>query len=243
MNLAEIRKKALKEKSTVQPIPPAGEETPGKCDEGAEVPIVDFIAIEYLQAPPVTGEGEGVVKEPLPIAFDPLSLLLAGRDSGCGEEEMLLASSVGSEHGGEESQQFLCFRVADEKYAVNIMDIKEIIRSREVTKVPRASVFITGVLSLRGIIIPLFDLRKRLGLASAGETGKERIIVVKKDEEFCGVLVDEVIQVARIAESTIEQPPAVLYGIDRDFVNGTGRVDNQMLILLNLEKILNVTLC
>ena len=166
---------------------------------------------------------------------------MAGRDSGSGEEETLSASSAGSEHAYE-FQQFLCFRVADEKYAVNIMDIKEIIKPREVTEVPRASVFISGVLSLRGIIIPVFDLRKRLGLSSAGETGKERVIVVKKDEEFCGALVDEVIQVARIAASAIEPPPAVLYGIDRDFVNGIGRFDKQMLILLNLEKILNVTL-
>jgi purine-binding chemotaxis protein CheW len=242
MNLAEIRKKALQEKSTVQPLSPVDEETPGQRCEGPEVPIVDLIAIEDVQAPPVNRAEEGVAEAPLPVVFDPLSVLMAGRGSGSGEEEMLPASSAGSEHVGDEFQQFLCFRVADEKYAVNIMDIKEIIKPREVTEVPRASVFISGVLSLRGIIIPVFDLRKRLGLASAGETGKERIIVVKKDEEFCGVLVDEVIQVARIAASTIEPPPAVLYGIDRDFVSGIGRFDKQMLILLNLEKILNVTL-
>lgn len=241
MNLAEIRKKAQQGKSTVQPLPPLDEERPGQRCEGPEVPTVDFIAIEDVQAPPVNGAEEGVAEAPPPVVFDPLSLLLAGRDSGSSEEETLSASSAGSEHAYE-FQQFLCFRVADEKYAVNIMDIKEIIKPREVTEVPRASVFISGVLSLRGIIIPVFDLRKRLGLSSAGETGKERVIVVKKDEEFCGALVDEVIQVARIATSAIEPPPAVLYGIDRDFVNGIGRFDKQMLILLNLEKILNVTL-
>lgn len=68
-------------------------------------------------------------------------------------------------------------------------------------------------------------------------------MVIKKGEEFCGVLVDEVVQVVRIAASSIEQPPAVLDGIDRDFVAGIGRHAGMMLILLNLHNILDVNLC
>lgn len=243
MNLADIRKKARQEKGAVQPAPPAAAEAPGQSCEAPEAPFADLIPTEEAPAPPAPAGGDaGVAEEPLSLGFDPLSVLLAGRDSGCGEEEMLLTSSVRPEHAGGEFQEYLCFRVADEKYAVNIMDLKEIIKPREVTEVPRVPGFVSGILSLRGIIIPVFDLRKRLGLARVGETGKERIIVVKKGEEFCGVLVDEVIQVVRIAGSTLEPPPAVLDGIDRDFVSGIGRFDRQMLILLNLEKILDVTL-
>lgn len=102
--------------------------------------------------------------------------------------------------------------------------------------------FISGVLSLRGIIIPLFDMRKRLGHAVGDVTGKERVIVVKMGEELSGVLVDEVMRVARLDAAAIEPPPAVLEGIDRDFVGGIGRIDGEMLILLNLGKILDMTL-
>jgi len=98
------------------------------------------------------------------------------------------------------------------------------------------------VLSLRGIIIPVFNMRKRLGHGVEQESGRERIIVVNKGEEFCGILVDEVIQVARLEAAAIGSPPAVLEGIDRDFINGIGRYDGQMLILLNLRNILDLNL-
>jgi purine-binding chemotaxis protein CheW len=146
------------------------------------------------------------------------------------------------EHDGADFQELLCFRVADEKYAVNIMEIKEIIKPREVTEVPRVPPYVSGVLSLRGIIIPVFNMHKRLGHAVVKESGKKRIIVVKKGEEFCGVMVDEVIQVVRISPVAIEPPPTVLDGIDRDFVRGIGRFEGQMLILLDLEKVLDLNL-
>jgi purine-binding chemotaxis protein CheW len=85
-------------------------------------------------------------------------------------------------------------------------------------------------------------MRKRLGLPPVQEGGKERIVVVKQAEGFCGILVDEVVQVVRIPVSTIEPAPAVLEGIDRDFVLGIGHYDEKMVILLSLEHILNLTL-
>jgi purine-binding chemotaxis protein CheW len=179
--------------------------------------------------------------EDAPDAFDPLAVLLAGREAAL-DEESALADGAAAETGGEQFQEFLCFRVSAETYAINIMDIREIIRPREVTEVPRAPAFVSGVLSLRGIIIPIFDMRLRLGLPAVEKTARERIIVLKKAEEFFGILVDEVIQVVRIPAASIEKPPAVLDDIDRDFVSGIGRFDGQMLILLNQEKILDLTI-
>jgi purine-binding chemotaxis protein CheW len=170
-------------------------------------------------------------------------MLLEGRESaGCDEEALFIPTSA-TDTDRRDSQELLCFRVASEEYALNIMDIKEIIKPREVTEVPRVPSFVAGVLSLRGIIIPVFDMRIRLGLAGGRSSGKERIIVVKKGEEgFCGILVDEVIQVVRIDAKDLEPPPTVLEGIDRDFVCGIGRFSGRMLILLNMEKILDVNL-
>ncbi|MBI5655610.1 MAG: chemotaxis protein CheW, partial [Geobacter sp.] len=127
-------------------------------------------------------------------SFDPIALLLAGRVAAGFDEETPLASPDGTETEQVDYHEFLCFRVASEQYAISIMEIKEIIKPREVTEVPRVPAFISGVLSLRGIIIPVFAMGTRLQLAPAGEPGKERIIVVSKGEELFGLAVDEVLQ-------------------------------------------------
>src|SRR6185369_5051085 len=137
-------------------------------------------------------------------------------------------------------EEFLCIRVSNEIYGINIMQIKEIVKPREVTEVPRTPSFVSGVVSLRGVIIPILDMNDRLGLVREPATGRERIVVVKHGDDFSGLLVNEVIQVVRIAKDRFESAPAVLEGINRDFVSGIGRADNRMIILLNLETIADI---
>jgi purine-binding chemotaxis protein CheW len=173
-------------------------------------------------------------------AYNPLATILAGRDEAVDPEES--AAFQQQSLAGGDIEEYLCFRVADEEYALNIMAIKEIIKPREVTEVPRVPNFISGVISLRGVIIPVMDMRLRLSLPVRAATGRERIIVLRTDAGFCGVLVDEVVQVARIQRADIEQPPAVLEEIDRDFVKGLGHFDNRMLILLNLETVIDISI-
>jgi len=242
MNLSEIRKKAQQEKTgsagvsvSTPAIAPA--EVAGIAAGPVEAPLGDFVKPDFAEARPAPLPSPEAPSAP---AFDPLALLLAGRAIARSDAGMQTADLI--ENDGEDFQELLCFRVAKEKYGVNIMEIKEIIKPREVTEVPRVPPYVSGVLSLRGIIIPVFNMHKRLGHAVAEDSGKERIIVMKKGEEFCGVMVDEVIQVVRISSATIEPPPAVLDGIDRDFVGGIGRFDGQMLILLNLGKVLDLNL-
>ena len=107
---------------------------------------------------------------------------------------------------------------------------------------PSAPEFVSGIISLRGVIVPILDMLTRLGLKRSNITGKERIVVVKYDESFFGLLVDEVLNVARIPKDCFEAVPAVLEAIDRDFVSGIGRAENRMIILLNLESITNINL-
>ena len=248
MDLAEIRKKAQKEQREQKEIHEPADRTVDIPDEmNREATVV---------TPGVAEPFPDLLDEPVKIAaesrtipsvnavtndFDPMAVLRAGREASLAEE--LVAEHAGMEPvtSREEYQEFLCFRVSSEIYAVNIMEIKEIIKPREVTEIPRAPGFVSGVLSLRGIIIPVFNMRMRLGLSEGDLSGRERIIVVTKGEEFVGIVVDEVTQVVRIAVDTIEKPPAVLEGIDRDFVSGIGRFNGQMLILLNQEKILDLS--
>ena len=248
MDLAEIRKKAQREQKGNNQI----------VDHSTAIPDEDHLGVDELTpvaaeplsdliAEPLRGEAESSIpirtsSEAVQETFDPLALLIAGRALSRIDEEADGNAGMKSQAAGEEFLEFLCFRVSSEIYAINIMEIKEIIKPREVTEIPRAPRFVSGVLSLRGIIIPIFNMRLRLGLAEGEESGRERIIVVKRGEEFFGIFVDEVTQVVRIASATIEKPPAVLDGIDRDFVSGIGRFNSQMLILLNQEKILDLSL-
>jgi purine-binding chemotaxis protein CheW len=139
-------------------------------------------------------------------------------------------------------QEFLCFNVSDGVYGVDIMDIKELIKPREVTEVPLTPSFVSGIISLRGVIIPIIDMPGRLGLVRETVTGRERIVVVRQGKSFSGLMVDEIIKVVRIEKDYIEAVPLVLEGIDRDFVSGIGRVDGRMIILLNLGTIVDIHL-
>jgi len=217
-----------------------------------DVCIQAICPVESLSEPlpidePETGaseESQSPVLLPTAISrrlteYNPLETILSGRASAVDGEDN--AQLHPFSYSSEDIEEYLCFRVADEEYAISIMSIKEIIKPREVTEVPRMPSFISGVISLRGVIIPVMDMRLRLSLPVTAAAGRERIVVLKRDAGLCGVLVDEVVQVARIKKVDIEEPPAVLEGIDRDFVTGLGHFDNRMLILLSLETILDIT--
>lgn len=178
----------------------------------------------------------------LTITETPYEAILAARSAAGCDSESVLAVDATSETVSNTLLEYLCFRVSDEVYGIDIMDIKEIIKPREVTEVPRAPVFVSGILSLRGTIIPIIDMRRRLGLDSHEPTGKERIIVIKNSPSFSGLLVDEVIQVVQIQQETVEAAPPVLEGIDRDFISGIGRSDGRLIIILNLRNIADIDL-
>ena len=107
---------------------------------------------------------------------------------------------------------YLSFLVGDEVYAVEIERIREIIKVRPVTEVPHAPPFVIGVIAVRGVVLPVLDLRLRLRLPSAGLGRSARFLVVRRDEELFGLLVDEVRQVVRLSEADIEPPPPMLAG-------------------------------
>jgi purine-binding chemotaxis protein CheW len=252
MDLAKIRQKARQEQENrqVEAAVPVELEFPESTDprEPASTRQIadeqDFfqdIALprslnplpESLPTPPVS---QRIVPR------DPLEAILAGREAaGCGEC-LPLVSEAQTVAEIADYQEFLCFKVSDEVYGVDIMDIKELIKPREVTEVPRAPSFVSGVISLRGVIIPIIDMLDRLGLARETVSGRERVIVVRQGESFCGLLVDEIIQVVRVAKDHIEAAPTVLEGIDRDFVTGIGRAEGRMIILLNLANIIDIHL-
>ena len=257
MDLAKIRKKYLQtpkepavERCAV-PVPTLSESTEaalqsdqsapasgdGDCSQAESCCIPDaFVAA----VPPMIAT---TLPEYVASVLTPLEVILAGRTAAGCDDESILADEETSDAVAEACLEFLCFRVSDEIYGINIMDIKELIKPREVTEVPRAPAFVSGVLSLRGTIIPIIDMRIRLGLAGESPTGKERVVVIRTDNTLSGLLVDEVIQVVKVQQEAIEAAPAVLDGIDRDFISGLGRADGRLIIILNLETIADINLC
>jgi purine-binding chemotaxis protein CheW len=104
--------------------------------------------------------------------------------------------------------------------------------------VPRAPDYVLGILSLRGAVIPVFDLRRRLRLGLTEPTRKSRIVVVAVGKFMVGLIVDEVMQVVRLPETKLEPPPSMLNAVEAEYIEAIGRTGAKMIILLALEKIL-----
>ncbi len=181
---------------------------------------------------------------PSELRFDPLARILAGREHDC----LVVAGSsdVGLEQQAEVTEavfeEFLCFRLGDEEYGINIMEIKEIIKTRELTEVPRTPGFVDGVLSLRGVIVPVYTMRKRLGMSLEYDASQERIVIVRCGDGLHGLRVDRVTDVVKIAKTDREATPAVLEGVAREFVAGIGRAGRRMLIILDICKVVDTAL-
>jgi purine-binding chemotaxis protein CheW len=139
--------------------------------------------------------------------------------------------------------QLVTFKLGNEEFGVDILKVQEINRMMVITRIPNAPPFIEGVINLRGKIIPIVDLRKKLGFDNGnGEYAKTtRIIVVELDGLVLGFIVDSVSEVLRIPENTIEPPPSIVGGVESDYIEGVGKLDNRLLILLELKKLFTST--
>lgn len=140
----------------------------------------------------------------------------------------------------EEIIELLSFRLSDEEYAVNLLKVKEIIRLLEITHVPRAPKIIDGVISLRGTIITIYDLRSRLGLKKHPPSRKNRIIVVTLEKGIVGYIVDEVVEVFKFKVSEVEPPPSMLGEKQTEHLQGVVRLGDRMVILLDIEKAVSI---
>jgi len=133
--------------------------------------------------------------------------------------------------------QLVTFKVDREEYGVHIMQVQEIIRLGDITRVPRAPAFVEGIMDLRGKVLPVVDLRKRFALGSKEHGETSRVVVVNIADMTLGLIVDAISEVLRLPNSAIEPPPRIIAGIDSRFLKGIGRLDKRLIILLDLDKI------
>lgn len=137
---------------------------------------------------------------------------------------------------GEVRRQFITFISGGQEFGANIMSIREIRGWTETTPLPHAPDFVRGVINLRGVVLPVVDLKARLGRGLTDTNPKHVIIVVKSDERTIGLLVDAVSDIMTVGESEIQPTPELARDSCSSFVEGIAVLDQRMVTLLSMEK-------
>ncbi len=138
----------------------------------------------------------------------------------------------------EGMEQMIGFSVGEEEYGIDIHSVKEVIVAGQITSLPRAPSFVKGVINLRGDVIPIVDLRDKLGLGGKQADGRFRIIVVEVEGKSIGMIVDSVSRVFRMAADQIDEAPDWIGGLTREYLRGVARLGERLVILLRIERVL-----
>jgi purine-binding chemotaxis protein CheW len=147
-----------------------------------------------------------------------------------------------TENIDDDLHQLVIFNLGVEEFGVNIMQVQEIIRMPDITRIPRSPEYVKGVINLRGKIIVVMDLDRRFGMNETEMTDESRIVVVDINGTIIGLVVDSVSEVIRLKGSNIEQTPEIItQKINAEYLKGVGKMEDRLLILLNLENIITET--
>lgn len=148
--------------------------------------------------------------------------------------------SIAGKGSTGELLQMVVFQLGGEEFGVEIMKVQEIIRMPEITQIPQSPDFVEGVINLRGRIIVVINLDKRFNLKSKEVDENSRIIVVEIGNNVVGMIVDSVNEVLRIPASSVDPAPElVMSRVSKDYITGVGKMDNRLLILLDLARVLD----
>jgi purine-binding chemotaxis protein CheW len=132
--------------------------------------------------------------------------------------------------------KFTIFNISEDVFGIDISRVFEILRVQKIFSIPGLPGFLTGVMSVRGAVIPVMDLRLRFGMKPAGK--KERIILVRYGEEKIGFLVDEIREILRLNPEEIRPSPSIFKGFKTEYLTGLGKKEDQIIILLNIDNLL-----
>jgi len=138
-----------------------------------------------------------------------------------------------------QSQEFLVFHLGEEEYAIDILKVQEIRGYDNVTRIANAPDFIKGVTNLRGIIVPIIDLRIRFRISEATYTDQTVVIVVNLGTRVMGIVVDGVSDVVTLSQEQVKPVPELALGLPLDYLYGLGDLEDRMLVLVNIDKLLS----
>jgi len=133
-------------------------------------------------------------------------------------------------------QKFTIFKIGDEVFGIGIDRVVEILKMQKIFTIPGLPEFLSGVMSVRGNVIPVIDLRRRFGLRPSGK--KERIIIVRYGKEKIGFLVDDIKEILSLSSEEIRTPPSIFKGFKTEYLTGLGKHDESIIILLNIDSLL-----
>jgi len=146
---------------------------------------------------------------------------------------------MGESAGEKKECQLVIFRIGDEEFGVDINQVREIVRVVEITRMPKAPAFIEGVVNLRGQIVSVIDLAKRLDIPSSPRDDNTRIIVIEIERNTVGMVVDSVSEVLRLSMRDIADVPALIETeVPEHYIRGVGKLEDRLLVLLDLDKVL-----
>ncbi|MBW8190780.1 chemotaxis protein CheW [Neiella marina] len=135
--------------------------------------------------------------------------------------------------------QWVTFRLDNETYGINVMQVQEVLRYTEIAPVPGAPGYVMGIINLRGNVVTVIDTRSRFGLQSAEVTENSRIVIIEAEKQVIGILVDSVAEVVYLRSSEIDSAPNVGTEDSAKFIQGVSNRDDELLILVDLNKLLN----
>lgn len=134
--------------------------------------------------------------------------------------------------------QWVTFRLEDETYGINVMQVREVLRYNEIAPVPGAPHFVLGIINLRGNVVTVIDTRERFGLTSTEVTDNTRIVIIEAEDQVVGIMVDAVAEVVYLRASEIESAPHVGNDDNARFIQGVSHKGEELLILVDLDKML-----
>ena len=135
--------------------------------------------------------------------------------------------------------QWATFKVNNELFAIDVMQVKEVLRYSEITPVPGSSSYIRGIINLRGNVVTVIDTRSRFGLEPCDITDNTRVVVIESEKQVIGILVDSVAEVVYLKTSEIDVAPNVGNEESAQFIQGVSNRDGELLILVDLDKLLS----
>jgi purine-binding chemotaxis protein CheW len=137
-------------------------------------------------------------------------------------------------------REFVTFRLNQEYYGINIQNVENIEKVLPITRIPYTLNYVKGVINLRGIIVPVVDLRSRFGLEKRTTTDESRIIIVNLEDNKIGMLVDSSSEVLQISDDDIDAAPNVRREFNNEFIKNIGKKNGRIIMLIDLHKVLNI---
>ncbi|GAA0451032.1 chemotaxis protein CheW [Alkalibacillus silvisoli] len=138
-----------------------------------------------------------------------------------------------------EVSKFIIFQLNHERFAINIQQVRSIEKMPELTTMPQMPQAMKGIFELRGAITPVIDLKEKLEMGQAEYSEETRTLILTIDGNQLGVIVDKATEVVNISDDVIEPPPEMVAGVEREYITGVANQDGQLIVLLDLDRVLN----